>query len=292
MGDIQNKIEELAFVNGELDKIAAQFKANPEYQSTVDIIEKNKKDCESMYVELSLLKCQVQEMEQAKELYEKIKEQETKNRKDLIEKNSALKKEVDAKDQTERMRIQKRLNETKNPELRDVMINSQVVAENITQLEGKLDEEKEKYDKLLNERLVLDRLLELMKNDLEKNKSIIDQQNAEIAELKAITSELDKEVNGLEAGEVGLSVENKEVENKYRRLAKTNVSLKAKLEFLLHNFDYSTNVKTLNIDDFRNLVSSNDMVNQSVIQFIDKLAVRKDDVMRFEIEVEAKGGKI
>lgn len=201
-------------------------------------------------------------------------------------------KEVDSKEQMERMRMQKRLNETKNPELRDVMVNTQVVTESITQLESKLDDEKEKYDKLLNEKLVLDRLLELMNADIDKNKNTITEQDAEIAELRAITSELDREVKELEQNEVNLTVENKEVENKYRRLAKSNVSLKAKLEFLLHNFDYATNVKTLNIEDFRNLISSNDMVNQSVVQFIEKLAVRKDDVMRFEIEVEAKGGKI
>ena len=138
------KLEELAAVKVELDKVAAQFAANPEYKATVEIIEKNYAAWQDMYVELQLLKCQVQEMEQTRDLYEKIKEQETKNKRALIEKNSELKKEVDTKDQMERMRMQKRLNETKNPELRDVMINTQVVAENIVQLEEKLDTEKRK----------------------------------------------------------------------------------------------------------------------------------------------------
>lgn len=286
------KLEELEVVKAELEKVATQFAANPEYLATVEIIDKNRADIQVMYVDLQLLKCQVQDMEQTRDLYEKIKEQETKNKRDLIEKNCELKKEVDTKDQMERMRMQKRLNETKNPELRDVMVNTQVVTESITQLEGKLDEEKEKYDKLLNERLVLDRLLELMSHDTEKTNNTLTDQNAQIAELKGVTTELDKDVKGLETSEVNLKAENKEVENKYRRLAKTNVSLKAKLEFLLHNFDFSTNVKTLNIEDFRNLISSNDLVNQSIVQFVEKLSKNKDDVMRFEIEVEAKGGKI
>ena len=85
------KLEELEFVKGELEKVAAQFAANPEYRSTVETIEKNRADCQLMYVELGLLKCQVQEMEQARDLYERIKDQENKNRKDLIEKNSELK---------------------------------------------------------------------------------------------------------------------------------------------------------------------------------------------------------
>lgn len=121
-----------------------------------------------MYVDLNLLNCQVAEMEQAKELYERIKEEETEEKRRLIERNSELKKEVEAKEQMERMRMQKRLNDTKNPELKEVMLNSDAVAESIVELEGKVQDEKEKYDSLLDEKVELTRLSELMAEDLEK----------------------------------------------------------------------------------------------------------------------------
>lgn len=281
---------QLANVNKDLDDIEKQFQANPEYQTNVESITKSITDSKEMYVELHLLKCQVKEMEQAKELYEKIKNDETERRRKLIEKNKALKKESDSKDQTERMRMQKLMNETKDPQLRELMLNNMKVTESVTELEEGLENEKEKYDKLQGERLVLVRLSELMNEDLEKHKGEIAKQDEEIAALKIANGELDKEVEGLNKQQVDAQVLNKEVEGKYRKLAQKNLALKAKLHFLLHSIDYSQNVKSLNLEDFRNLVSSNTHVNDSIAQFMEKLVKTKEEVFKFETEVEAKGG--
>lgn len=286
------KQEELVSIKAGLEAVAGQFASNPEYVENEETMHKHIADCKVMYVELQLLKCQVRELEQAKELYEKIKEDETKRKRDLIERTSELRKEVESKEQTERMRQQKRLNETKNPELREVMINSNMVSENIGELENKVSDEKDKYDNLLNEKLVLDRLTDLMNGDLDKNKATIEKQDADIAALKEQTDGLDKEVKDLNTQNVDAKVLNKEVENKYRRLAKANLALKAKLEFLFKNYDYSSNVKGLRIEDFKNLVMTNEKVNENVNSFTDKLSKTKEDVMKFEIEVEAKGGMI
>ena len=40
-----------------------------------------------------------------------------------------------------------------------------------------------------------------------------------------------------------------------------NAALKAKLEFITSKYDFTTNVKILNTDDFKQLVTSNDYVN-------------------------------
>jgi len=68
--------------------------------------------------------------------------------------------------------------------------------------------------------------------------------------------------------------------------------LKAKLHFLLSKVDYSDSVKGLNLEDFRNLVSSNTNVNESIANFVERLTATKDEIYRFETEVEAKGGTI
>ena len=286
------KQEELEQIKADLEGVAQQFASNPEYVENEESINKNIEDAKTMYVELQLMKCQVRELEQAKELYEKIKEDETQRKRDLIERNSELKKEVESKEQMERMRMQKRLNETKNPELKEVMLNSTMVSENIEGLEGKVSDEKDKYDDLLNEKLVLDRITEEMKNNLDKNTATVEQQDGDIGELKTVTDELDKEVKDLNNQNTDAIALNKEVENKYRRLAKTNLALQAKLEFLFKNYDFSSNVKGLRLEDFRNLVMSNEKVNENVSSFTDKLAKTKEDVMRFEIDIEAKGGML
>lgn len=287
---IKAKQEELKAVDDALAAVEAQFKANPEYQATVESITKHTTESSQMYVDLQLLKLQVKEMEEAKALYEKAKDDETARKRKLIEKNKQLKKDSDAKEQTERMRMQKLMNETKDPELRELMLHNNKVSESIGELEGKLDAEGEKYDKLLSERIELDRLSELMNKDLDRNKNIITNQDAEIARLTTVTNDLGKEVEDLTKQQVDGQVLNKEVENKYRKLAKTNAALKAKLQVLLHRFDYSKNVKSLNLEDFRNLIESNTHVNESIGSFMERLAKTKDDTMRFESEVEAKGG--
>ena len=70
------------------------------------------------------------------------------------------------------------------------------------------------------------------------------------------------------------------------------MALKAKLHFLLSKVDYSQNVKDLNLEDFRNLVNSNTHVNESIGTFVEKLTSTKDEIYKFENEVEAKGGTI
>lgn len=39
-----------------------------------------------------------------------------------------------------------------------------------------------------------------------------------------------------------------------------NAALKAKLHFIQNKFDFTSNVNVLNTDDFKTLVTSNDMV--------------------------------
>ena len=49
-----------------------------------------------------------------------------------------------------------------------------------------------------------------------------------------------------------------------------NAALKAKLQFIQNKFDFTSNVNLLNTDDFKTLVTSNDMVSskKSLTSFI------------------------
>lgn len=288
----KQKEGELAQVNADLDAIQKQFEANPEYQANEDQIQQYLKDSQTMYVEMHLLKRQVEEMQQATELYKKIVDEEKQRKRKLIEKNKELKKETESKDQTERMRMQKLMNDTKDTDLREYMISSAKINESVSDLENNLENEKEKYDKLQDQKLVLDRLNNEMNQSLEKYKAYKGEQDAQLPGLKTDVKNLEAEVAGLEKQQLDGLVLNKEVEGKYRKLAWSNLALKAKLHFLLSKVDYSKNVKSLNLEDFRNLVQSNSNVNESIGNFVERLTATKNDVYKFEVEVEAKGGNI
>jgi hypothetical protein len=61
-----------------------------------------------------------------------------------------------------------------------------------------------------------------------------------------------------------------------------NASLKAKLSLIEEKYDFKSNVDHLKSDDFRTLVVSNEMVNQTVASFIGRLDTVKDELQRFE----------
>ena len=54
---------------------------------------------------------------------------------------------------------------------------------------------------------------------------------------------------------------NKVEDEKFRKLGQTNAALKAKLEFIQSKYDFTSNVKGLSTDDFKQLMASNDVVS-------------------------------
>jgi hypothetical protein len=54
--------------------------------------------------------------------------------------------------------------------------------------------------------------------------------------------------------------------------------LKTKLDFIKSKYDFTTNVNVLNSDDFKVLMNSNDMVNTTMKDFMDRLDVIKTEV--------------
>jgi hypothetical protein len=56
---------------------------------------------------------------------------------------------------------------------------------------------------------------------------------------------------------------NKIEEERFRKLAQMNAALKAKLEFIQSKYDFTTNVNILQSDDFKQLMTSNDMVSNT-----------------------------
>ena len=61
-----------------------------------------------------------------------------------------------------------------------------------------------------------------------------------------------------------------------------NAALKAKLQFIQTKFDFTSNVNLLNTDDFKTLVTSNDMVNLTVKEFVGRLDVVKEEIQKYE----------
>jgi hypothetical protein len=57
---------------------------------------------------------------------------------------------------------------------------------------------------------------------------------------------------------------NKIEDEKFRKLSQANATLKAKLHFIQSKYDFTSNVKGLSIDDFKALITSNDVVSKKL----------------------------
>lgn len=54
------------------------------------------------------------------------------------------------------------------------------------------------------------------------------------------------------------------------------------MEFIQSKYDFTSNVNVLNSDDFKTLMTSNDMINSTMKGFLDKLDVVKTEIQKYE----------
>jgi chromosome segregation ATPase len=122
-----------------------------------------------------------------------------------------------------------------------------------------------KYEGLLDEKLDIEERLEIVTKNFDELKTKIDTQHTQSDDLKLKIRDQTAIVEDLTAKVEEEKKVNKVEEEKYRRLAQTNASLRAKLEFIQRKYDFTANVNKLNSDDFKTLVTSNDMVSISIL---------------------------
>lgn len=175
-------------------------------------------------------------------------------------KNEELRKELAAKEEIAVKRLQAKLNRDKNIEVKELIAQEETAVQHNQELIGKLDEEKKKFEGLLDEKLEIDERLMHSTKDLEETKARLAGQEVFIAELKAkieAQSKITEDLNAKTEDEKRL---NKVEEERFRKLAQMNAALRAKLEFIQQKYDFTTNVKVLNTDDFNSLMNSNTTV--------------------------------
>ena len=140
------------------------------------------------------------------------------------------------------------------------MAQEETAIQHNQELIGKLDEEKKKYETLLDEKLEIDERLIISTKAFEETKEKLKGQSEIIATLKAQIEVQSKITEDLSLKAEEEKKINKIEEEKFRKLAQMNAALKAKLEFIQSKYDFTTNVNVLQTDDFKTLMTSNDMV--------------------------------
>ncbi len=150
------------------------------------------------------------------------------------------------------------------------------------QLRDKLQTEINKFDELQDEVLELNKKLELTTADFDLMKLLLNEQDKNSDEFKKGIEEKTEITEDLKARIIEEEKIQKEEDDKNRRLAQDNAALRAKLEFVQNKYDFTENVNKLSLDDFRTITVTNNMVNESIHGFMEKLNVIKEETTRME----------
>lgn len=86
-------------------------------------------------------------------------------------KNEELRKELSAKEEIATKRLQAKLNRDKNVEVKELIAQEETATQHNQELTHKLEEEKKKYEGLLDEKLEIDEKLKIANKTLDTTKA-------------------------------------------------------------------------------------------------------------------------
>ncbi|MCQ2818544.1 MAG: hypothetical protein MJ252_14845 [archaeon] len=284
-----------------------------EFQAELDLIENMTKEKTNSYedylkkINVANSKCTEEpyfkgEMEKNKDFKEKIKDLERKaidvkmqaegleivnnfliekkkalaeERKKLVESNIELKHEIESKNQINEIRIQKKVKEINSEEIVNLNEHLEETNNKIKELEEKIQKEIEKIKRFSNE--IIRANIEIKQGE-EKKKQVaasIEEKEKQLDDLKAKREELMRTNDELKTKIGKEKTINELVRNRHKKLAEEYAAMSSKLEFMNKNYDTTSNLKKLKMEDLENLTQTNNQVNDTINAFVNKVGTFK-----------------
>ena len=118
-------------------------------------------------------------------------------------------------------------------------------------LENKLNEEKQKFDSLLNGRQDIEEKLKRRQAKMVEDKQVVEESDQKLLELKTLIDEQQKVFDEMNKDLEKAKKLQRFEDERSRDLQQKNASLQAKLEFIEQGYDYKGNVQGMNLEVFR-----------------------------------------
>ena len=106
---------------------------------------------------------------------------------------------------------------------------------------------------------------------------VIDEKYKEMDELKEKVDELREAYVGVTDRVNKSKTENEILKNRNVLLMQEHSSIESKLEYVLRNYDVTSNLKKISIDDLKVLTQTNNQVNETVNHFVSKVGTFKSN---------------
>lgn len=263
--DVNNKIKELDNKTTEEPYYKTEIEKNKGYKTKITGLE----------TEILKLNSQVEGMELVNNYLVDKKKKVVDERKKYVDLNVELRHEIDAKNQLNEIRIQKKVKEANSEEIQKLNEHLKETDDKIADLNEKIAKEIEKVKTFTNE--IIKNNIELRHKE-EKRKELIESVDDKVkyeGELKATVEELNRQNEDLKSKIGKEKTDNELIRNRHKLLAEEFAAVTSKYEFITKNYDYTTNLKKISMEDLRNLTQTNNLVNNTINSFVDKVGAFK-----------------
>ena len=272
---VEIKGQELSEVREKIKILTEKAESVPNYKEEQENNEKFKSQIEELREQCLKLNTEAECAELVNNYLIKKKNDVVNERKKYIDLNVELKHEIDAKKTLNDNRIQKKVREANSEEIQEIKAKLDETNQKVADLEGKIKREIQKIHNFTKEIIKINIQLKHRQEDEKKKKKSIAKHKEELDELKKTyeTSETEsdtlKDKIGKEKTDYGL------LKNRNKLLQEENAAVTSKYEFITKNYDFTTNLKKISMEDLKNLAQSNNLVNNTIDTFVDKVGTFK-----------------
>jgi len=272
---VEIKGKELTECREKIKSIIERAESVPNYKEEQENNEKYKKQIEELKENFLKLNTDAECAEMVNNYIIKKKNDVIAERKKYIDLNIELKHEIEAKNTLNDNRIQKKVREANSEEIQEIRNKLEETNQKVTDLENKIAKEIEKIHNFTKEIIKVNIQLKHRKEveeDLQKN---IAKEKEELEEAKKTYEVCEEESNTLKDKIGKEKTDNELLKNRNKLLQEENASITSKFDFITKNYDFTTNLKRISMEDLKNLAQSNTLVNNTIDNFVDKVGTFK-----------------
>ena len=274
---VEIKGKELSECREQIKVITEKAESVPNYKEEQENNEKYRKEIEELKEKNLQLQTEAECAEMVNNYLIKKKNDVITERKKYIDLNIELKHEIEAKTTLNDNRIQKKVREANSEEIQEIKAKLDETNQKVNDLEEKIKKEIDKIHNFTKEIIKVNIKLNHRKEIEENLQKKISKEKEELEENKK-TYEVCEEESGTLKDKIGKEkTDNELLKNRNKILHEEDSAITSKYDFITKNYDFTTNLKRISMDDLKNLAQSNTLVNATIDNFVDKVGTFKNN---------------
>ena len=284
---VQIKGEELSQTREKMNEMTQKAESVPNYKEEYEKNEEYKQQILELKDKALKLTTDAEIAEMANNYIIKKKNDVVEERRKYIDLNVELRNEIKAKNTLNDQRIQKKVREANSEEIQEIKSKLEETNKKVDDLEKKINNENEKKQNFTKEIIKANIKLEHKKEEESDLQKKIEKLKEELEEKKKNFDNLENESDELKDKIGKEKTDNELLRNRNKLLHEEYEASIAKYDFITNNYDFTTNLKRISMEDLKNLEQSNNLVNTTIGNFVDKVGTfKKNNVQRLLFDDE------